>query len=170
MKKFKCRECGYIHIGDEAPMVCPVCAYESDVFFEMKNDNLVDDNNFFEMIEITESSTLKIIRNLFDSYSELSIISLAMAIQAKHESKLDYIEKFENLSRELSNQAAVYVMFLGEFLEFNTESNAVDLKKKIAKLMSKNNELNGILPDDYNDYKEKILKNNKALEALVVKM
>lgn len=35
MKRFKCKECGYIHIGDEAPGVCPVCGYDKSVFVEM---------------------------------------------------------------------------------------------------------------------------------------
>ncbi len=33
-----CRNCGHVHIGDSAPMVCPVCAHPQS-YFEMKATN-----------------------------------------------------------------------------------------------------------------------------------
>ena len=33
-----CRNCGYVHIGNEAPKVCPVCAHPQS-YFEKKADN-----------------------------------------------------------------------------------------------------------------------------------
>ncbi|MGM9970926.1 MAG: rubrerythrin [Anaeroplasmataceae bacterium] len=38
MAKFKCKVCGYIHEGDSAPEVCPVCK-QSGVFEEIKEAN-----------------------------------------------------------------------------------------------------------------------------------
>ena len=35
MKKWKCRVCGYIHIGDKPPESCPICKASSDEFFEV---------------------------------------------------------------------------------------------------------------------------------------
>lgn len=35
---WKCRECGHIHVGKEAPQVCPVCKH-SRSFFELKAEN-----------------------------------------------------------------------------------------------------------------------------------
>ena len=37
-KIWKCRNCGHIVIGKEAPMVCPVCAHPQS-YFEIKADN-----------------------------------------------------------------------------------------------------------------------------------
>ena len=37
-KIWKCRNCGHIHIGKEAPEVCPVCAHPKS-FFEIKAEN-----------------------------------------------------------------------------------------------------------------------------------
>lgn len=34
MKKWKCEVCGYIHTGDSAPDVCPVCAADKSKFSE----------------------------------------------------------------------------------------------------------------------------------------
>lgn len=33
-----CRNCGYVHVGQEAPMSCPVCAHPQS-YFERKKDN-----------------------------------------------------------------------------------------------------------------------------------
>jgi rubrerythrin len=33
-----CRECGHIHIGSEAPKMCPTCAHPQS-FFELKPSN-----------------------------------------------------------------------------------------------------------------------------------
>ena len=35
---WKCRNCGYIHEGDEAPEICPVCAHPR-AYFERKAEN-----------------------------------------------------------------------------------------------------------------------------------
>jgi len=35
---WKCRNCGYVHTGGEAPEKCPVCAHPR-AFFELKCDN-----------------------------------------------------------------------------------------------------------------------------------
>ena len=37
-KIWKCRNCGHIHIGKQAPEVCPVCAHPKS-FFELKAEN-----------------------------------------------------------------------------------------------------------------------------------
>ena len=35
---WKCRNCGYIHIGDKAPEECPVCKH-SQAYFEVNAEN-----------------------------------------------------------------------------------------------------------------------------------
>ena len=35
---WKCRQCGYIHEGEEAPEVCPTCGYPK-AYFERKVEN-----------------------------------------------------------------------------------------------------------------------------------
>ena len=38
MKKFVCPICGYVHEGDSAPEICPVCHYAQS-FFEVRKNN-----------------------------------------------------------------------------------------------------------------------------------
>ena len=40
MKKFVCTVCGYIHEGDSAPDVCPVCGAKSDKFVEQDENDM----------------------------------------------------------------------------------------------------------------------------------
>ena len=35
---WKCRNCGHIHVGKEAPGVCPVCAHPQ-AYFELRGRN-----------------------------------------------------------------------------------------------------------------------------------
>ncbi|MGM9874170.1 MAG: rubrerythrin [Bacilli bacterium] len=35
---WKCRNCGHIHVGKEAPMICPVCSHEKS-YFELEAKN-----------------------------------------------------------------------------------------------------------------------------------
>ncbi|MGE5597959.1 MAG: rubrerythrin [Bacteroidota bacterium] len=37
-KEWRCRNCGYIHTGNEPPVECPVCAHPK-AFFELRGDN-----------------------------------------------------------------------------------------------------------------------------------
>ena len=37
-KVWVCRNCGHVHVGKEAPQVCPVCAHPQ-AYFEVKADN-----------------------------------------------------------------------------------------------------------------------------------
>ena len=36
MKQWRCRVCGYIHVGDAPPQVCPVCGVGPEFFDELK--------------------------------------------------------------------------------------------------------------------------------------
>lgn len=37
MKKWLCKECGYIHEGDEPPEICPQCYAPREAFVEVAN-------------------------------------------------------------------------------------------------------------------------------------
>jgi rubrerythrin len=36
MKRWKCSVCGYIHVGDEPPDVCPICGAPREKFVELQ--------------------------------------------------------------------------------------------------------------------------------------
>jgi rubrerythrin len=39
MKKFICKVCGYVHEGDSAPEICPLCGVDASQFEELKEAN-----------------------------------------------------------------------------------------------------------------------------------
>ena len=45
-KKFVCSVCGYVHIGDAAPEVCPQCK-QSGVFVEEKKKGIDTNSNTY---------------------------------------------------------------------------------------------------------------------------
>ncbi|MBC2576794.1 rubredoxin-like domain-containing protein [Peptostreptococcus canis] len=137
MKRYKCKECGYIHIGDQPPITCPVCAYD-DIFYEISS--LVEQSSeYYEMLDVDNPSFIKLLRSQFELCSQLASVAMAMSMQATHEGKANESAKFKEISYEMLKQSAIYSMFLGEFLEFNTESNIKEIENKIKKLV-KNNE------------------------------
>ncbi len=36
MKKWICKVCGYVHEGDEAPEICPLCGVDASNFEEVE--------------------------------------------------------------------------------------------------------------------------------------
>lgn len=38
MKKFRCKVCGYIHEGEEAPERCPLCGASKEKFVEVSEE------------------------------------------------------------------------------------------------------------------------------------
>lgn len=162
MKRYKCKECGYIHIGNQPPATCPVCAYD-DVFYEISP--LVEQSSeYYEMIDVDDPSFIRLLRNQFELSSQLASVAMAMSMQAVHEGKINESVKFKEISYEILKQSAIYSMFLGEFLEFNTESNIKEIESKINKLIKNNEKLTLFLNEEnLEEISELVEKNNKLL-------
>ncbi len=163
MKKFKCRECGYIHLGDEAPKICPVCGFDSDIFYEMEEGSVAGEIEYFEMIESLNDTDLKHLRKSFDRTCELAAVSLAMSRQAQFENETDSERIFKDISSELLNHASYYAMMLGEFLEFNTESSRGELKRKLNSELKKTEDFLENMAEYDEEYEKKITKIKDSL-------
>ena len=134
MKRFKCKECGYIHIGDEAPDVCPVCGYDKSIFVKM--DQVEEGENIaYAMIEELDVTSIKILRQLIDDTSEMAAVASAMAKRALMENNLDLEKHFNALALELLDQASIYMIYSGEFLEVTSSANRPELEKKLQNEM-----------------------------------
>ena len=51
-KKFVCSVCGYVHYGDAAPEVCPICK-QSGVFVEEKKKGIDTNSNTYTIVYST---------------------------------------------------------------------------------------------------------------------
>lgn len=168
MKQFKCKECGYIHIGNEAPEVCPVCAYDKSVFVEM--DQVVEGQKInYTLIEDLDDISIKILRQLIDSTSRLAAVASAMARSAFMEDDLEKEEYFNNLALELLDQAAIYMIYSGEFLEVSSGANKLELEKKLENEMNKVDKFIESISDmDLTEVVDVLEDNKKNLKALMI--
>lgn len=167
MKRFKCKECGYIHIGDEAPDVCPVCGYES-VFVKM--DQVEEGANIaYAMIEELDVTSIKILRQLIDDTSGMAAVASAMAKRALMENNLDLEKYFNALALELLDQASIYMIYSGEFLEVTSSANRPELEKKLQNEMIKIDKFIEAISDmDLEEVVDVLEANKKKIGALMI--
>lgn len=168
MKRFKCKECGYIHIGDEAPDVCPVCGYDKNVFVKM--DQVEEGENIaYAMIEELDVTSIKILRQLIDDTSGMAAVASAMAKRALMENKLDLEKYFNALALELLDQASIYMIYSGEFLEVTSSANRPELEKKLQNEMIKIDKFIEAISDmDLEEVVDVLEANKKKIGALMI--
>lgn len=165
MKRYKCKECGYIHIGDSAPSVCPVCGYDSSVFELMEDSSENEKIEFYEMIDSLDDTSIRTLRQLFDLCSEQASVSNAMSKQALKEGRKDLHKSFSKKSKELLEFSSFVAMMLGEFLELSSDDNLDVLNDKLKKIDTKTDLLIDSLKsdDDYKVYVELMEKYKKLI-------
>lgn len=168
MKRFKCKECGYIHIGDEAPDVCPVCGYDKSIFVKM--DQVEEGENIaYAMIEELDVTSIKILRQLIDDTSEMAAVASAMAKRALMENNLDLEKYFNALALELLDQASIYMIYSGEFLEVTSSANRPELEKKLQNEMIKIDKFIEAISDmDLEEVVDVLEANKKEIGALMI--
>lgn len=168
MKRFKCKECGYIHIGDEAPDVCPVCGYDKSVFVKM--DQVEEGANIaYAMIEELDVTSIKILRQLIDDTSRMAAVASAMAKRALMENNLDLEKYFNALELELLDQASIYMIYSGEFLEVTSSANRPELEKKLQNEMIKIDKFIEAISDmDLEEVVDVLEANKKKIGALMI--
>lgn len=168
MKRFKCKECGYIHIGDEAPDVCPVCGYDKSIFVKM--DQVEEGENIaYAMIEELDVTFTKILRQLIDDTSGMAAVASAMAKRALMENNLDLEKYFNALALELLDQASIYMIYSGEFLEVTSSANRPELEKKLQNEMIKIDKFIEAISDmDLEEVVDVLEANKKKIGALMI--
>lgn len=168
MKRFKCKECGYIHIGDEAPDVCPVCGYDKSIFVKM--DQVEEGANIaYAMIEELDVTSIKILRQLIYDTSRMAAVASAMAKRALMENNLDLEKYFNALALELLDQASIYMIYSGEFLEVTSSANRPELEKKLQNEMIKIDKFIEAISDmDLEEVVDVLEANKKKIGALMI--
>ena len=151
-KKFICNVCGYVHVGDEAPEICPVCKVSKDKFSEVApaaEGELVwaDEHR----IGVAKDATPEIMEGLkahFNGECAEVGMYLAMSRQADREGYPEIAEAYKRIAWEEAEHASKFAELIGECV-WNTEKNllmrmeaeagaCVD-KKRIATLAKQGN-------------------------------
>ena len=143
MKKFVCTVCGYIHEGETAPEVCPVCKVGADKFEEMKGEMKWADEHRIGVAAGVDEEILEGLRaNFVGECTEVGMY-LAMSRQADREGYPEVAEAYKRIAFEEAEHAAKFAELLGEVVVADTKRNlemrveaeygATEGKLKIAK-------------------------------------
>ena len=139
MKKYVCMICGYVHEGDKAPAVCPVCGAGADKFKEMgatapaapsapsapvKAESRVwADEHRVGIAKGLDAEVVEMLRaNFTGECSEVGMY-LAMARVAHREGYPEIGLYWEKAAYEEAEHAAKFAELLGEVVTDSTQKN-----------------------------------------------
>ena len=123
MKKFGCVVCGYIHEGETAPEVCPVCKVGADKFEEMKGELKWADEHRIGVAQGVDEEILEGLRaNFVGECTEVGMY-LAMARVAYREGYPEIGSYWEKAAYEEAEHAAKFAELLGEVVTDSTRKN-----------------------------------------------
>ncbi|ADL50159.1 NADH peroxidase [Clostridium cellulovorans] len=142
MKKFICTVCGYIHEGDAAPELCPVCKAPAAKFQEQTGERVWADEHRIGVAKGVEQDVLDDLRaNFMGECTEVGMY-LAMSRQADREGFPEVAEAYKRIAFEEAEHASKFAELLGEVVVADTKANlqarvdaeygATDGKKKLA--------------------------------------
>ena len=149
MKKFICTVCGYIHEGDVAPEVCPVCKATADKFQEQVGELKWADEHRIGVAAGVDPEILEGLRaNFVGECTEVGMY-LAMSRQADREGYPEVAEAYKRIAFEEAEHAAKFAELLGEVVVADTKANlearvaaeygATEGKKQLATLAKQQN-------------------------------
>lgn len=158
MKKFVCLICGYVHNGDEAPAVCPVCGAGADKFKEMgaaapaaapapaakaASERVWADEHRIGVAAGLDKEVVEMLRANFNGECTEVGMYLAMARVAHREGYPEIGLYWEKAAYEEAEHAAKFAELLGEVVTDSTQKNlamrveaecgATDGKMQLAK-------------------------------------
>ena len=149
MKKYICTICGYIHEGNEAPEVCPVCKADKSKFQEMTDDLTWADEHRIGTGKDLDSKMVDDLRANFTGECTEVGMYLAMSRQADREGYPEVAEAYKRIAYEEAEHAAKFAEILGEVVVADTKANlkarveaeygACEGKKKLATEAKKQN-------------------------------
>ena len=123
MKKFVCTVCGYIHEGETAPEVCPVCKVGAEKFEEMKGEMVWADEHRIGAAQGVDEEILEGLRaNFVGECTEVGMY-LAMSRQADREGYPVVAEAYKSIAFEEAEHAAKFAELLGEVVTDSTKKN-----------------------------------------------
>lgn len=129
-KKFICTVCGYVHEGDEAPEICPVCKAPKSKFKELNEEEALKFVTEHE-IGVARNTDEQMIADLTAHFNgECSEVGmyLAMSRQADREGYPEIADAFKRYAFEEAEHASKFAELLGDCV-WDTKTN---LEKRMA--------------------------------------
>ena len=123
MKKFVCTVCGYIHEGETAPELCPVCKVGAEKFEEMKGEMVWADEHRIGVAQGVDEQVVEDLRANFNGECSEVGMYLAMARVAHREGYPEVGLYYEKAAWEEAEHAAKFAELLGEVVTDSTKKN-----------------------------------------------
>ena len=123
MKKFVCTVCGYIHEGENAPEICPVCKVGADKFVEKSDTMVFADEHKIGIAKDIDPEVIEGLRaNFIGECTEVGMY-IAMSRQADREGFPEVAEAYKRIAWEEAEHAAKFAEILGEVVVADTKAN-----------------------------------------------
>ena len=123
MKKFVCTVCGYVHEGETAPEVCPLCGVGADKFVEQAGELVFADEHRIGVAQGVDERVIEGLRaNFVGECTEVGMY-LAMSRQADREGFPEVAEAYKRIAIEEAEHAAKFAELLGEVVVADTKAN-----------------------------------------------
>ena len=129
MKKFVCTVCGYLHEGESAPELCPLCKAPTEKFNEQVGDLGWATEHVVGVAKDVPKDILDGLRMNFEGECAEVGMYLAMSRVAHREGYPEIGLYWEKAALEEAEHAAKFAELLGEVLTDSTEEN---LKMRVA--------------------------------------
>ena len=149
MAKWVCNVCGYVHEGDEAPEVCPVCKAPASKFTKQDENLTWAAEHVVGVAQGVSEDILEDLRANFQGECSEVGMYLAMARVAHREGYPEIGLYWEKAAYEEAEHAAKFAELLGEVVTDSTKKNlemrveaeagACAGKKALAKLAKEQN-------------------------------
>ncbi len=123
MSKYVCPICGYVHEGDSAPEVCPICKCPGEKFTVQNDEMTWAAEHVVGVAKDVDEEIKKGLRMDFNGECSEVGMYLAMSRVAFREGYPEIGLYFEKAAFEEAEHAAKYAELLGEVLTDSTEKN-----------------------------------------------
>lgn len=123
MKKYVCSVCGYVHEGEEAPDLCPVCKVGKEKFVEQAQDASWAAEHVVGVAKGAPEDVIAALRANFEGECTEVGMYLAMSRVAHREGYPEIGLYWEKAALEEAEHAAKFAELLGECLTDSTKKN-----------------------------------------------
>ena len=123
MAKWVCSVCGYVHEGDEAPEVCPVCKAPADKFIKQGEEMTWAAEHVVGVAQGVSEDIIEDLRANFQGECSEVGMYLAMARVAHREGYPEVGMYYEKAAYEEAEHAAKFAELLGEVVTDSTKKN-----------------------------------------------
>ena len=123
MKKYVCTICGYVHEGDAAPEICPICKAPAAKFNEQSGDMVWADQHVVGVAKGVDPEVIKGLEMNFTGECTEVGMYLAMSRVTDREGYPEIAEAFKRYAWEEAEHAAKFAELLGDVVTDSTEKN-----------------------------------------------